>query len=163
MTKPTDSRPSEAAPPARLWTVDEANVRVRGLAEFLPQLKAWVVRLRAVHEELHRLSSFWGRELDSADHPDRELKNRLDTEWANLTRRLEESVAALQAEGIEVKDLDAGLVDFYALQEGELVYLCWQRGEPEVAYYHTLEGGYRSRRPLPGRSRAPAAKAGGSA
>jgi hypothetical protein len=148
----------EPTPPARLWTVDEANARIEGLNELLPQLRGWVARMGEVHAELDRLAEFWGRELDASDHADRELKLRLESEWKNLGRRLEEAVKGLRAEGIEVKEVETGLVDFYSLQDGELVFLCWRRGEPSVGFYHTLTGGFAGRRPLPNRSRSPAAR-----
>ncbi len=129
----------------------------------MPRLRGWVVRLREVHEAAHRLSEFWGKDIDAPDHADHLLKQRLDAEWQNLTRRLEEGVAGLRREGIEVKDLDRGLVDFYGLQDGEVVFLCWQRGEPRVAHYHSLAGSYRTRRPIPGGARPSAASARGSA
>ncbi len=155
-----DSR-SVMPQPAHLWTVAEANQRLPTLNELLPQLRAWVVRLRTVHEEIERLATFWGKEIDSADNPDREQKARLDAEWENLTKRLEEAIGALQTEAIEVKDLDSGLVDFYAVQDNEVVFLCWQRGEEEVGFYHSLDGGYRTRRPIPDRSkRVPHATSG---
>ncbi len=138
--------------PGRLWSVEEANARLEEMHELLPRLRAWVARLRTVHAEIQRLSGFWGREVDAPDHPDRDLKRRLDREWADLTDRLEREVARLQAEGIEVKDLESGLIDFYALLGGEVVFLCWQRGEGEVGFYHTLDGGYRTRRPIAGAS-----------
>jgi hypothetical protein len=111
---------------------------------------------------LKRLQEFWGKELDAPDHADHDRKNQLDAEWANLTQRLEESVESLQREAIELKDLDTGLVDFYGYVGGEVVYLCWLRGEPEVAHYHTLAGGFRARRPLPSVRRATATGPGGS-
>jgi hypothetical protein len=151
-----DGADSPLPQPGRLWTVEEANGHLDELRELLPQLRAWVVRLRKVHDELQRLAAFWGKEIDASDHPDGDLKHRLDVEWTELTARLEEQVARLQAEGIEVKDLESGLLDFYGLQNGEVVFLCWQRGEDEVGFYHTLDGGYRNRRPLPPTSRAPA-------
>lgn len=133
---------------AHRWTVDEANARLPQLDEALPQLRVMVDRLRAVHEEVHRLASFWGPEIDSPDLPDREHKDRLDEEWRRLTQRIEDRVGGLREEGIEIKDLDSGLIDFYGTVEGELVFLCWQRGEDRVAYYHPLSGGYRTRRPI---------------
>jgi len=141
--------PEPALPqPGRLWTVAEANARLAGIRETLPTLRAWVVRLRKLHDELHRLNAFWGREADAPDQPDRELKVRLDDEWKGLTQRLEAEVSRLQGEGIEIKDLDGGLVDFYGLVNGEVVYLCWQRGEDAIGFFHPLDGGYRNRRPL---------------
>lgn len=148
------SRPDPRGSPEvpRLWTVEEANARLPALRELLPRLRGWAVRLGEVHAELARLAQFWGDELASRDHPDHELGERLEVEGHNLGRRLDESIGALHSEGIEVKRLEAGLVDFYALLNGELVFLCWRLDEPEVGYYHSLEGGFAGRRPLPARS-----------
>ena len=57
-------------------------------------------------------------------------------------------VAELESAGVQVKDLDRGLVDFPALRDGEEVLLCWQVGEGEVAYWHGLEEGFAGRKPL---------------
>jgi hypothetical protein len=155
-------RPGASPGPARLWTVDEANARLPGLREVLPQLRTWASRLAEVHAELARLSSFWGEELNARDHPDHGLSGRLEAEWRNLTRRLDESVSALRREGIEVKQLENGLVDFYAMVGEEIVFLCWQLEEPEVGFYHSLQGGFAARRPLPARRRSVPTDARGS-
>jgi len=155
MERPGRSRDEETTEPARLWTVAEANARLGGLEELLPRLKGWVVRLGQVHAELRRLAEFWGSDVDAPDHADHELKNRLDAEWHHLTQRLEEAVASLRAEGIEVKNLETGLVDFYGFQAGEIVFLCWQRGEPSVGFYHPLSTGFRDRRPIPTSEESP--------
>ena len=144
--------------PARLWTVAEANRRIASLGELLPRLRRWALRLVEVHAETARLTAFWGPEVDAADHVDHERKTQLDLEERHLARRLEEAIAALRGEGIEVKDLDRGLVDFYGLVGGELVFLCWEPSETEVGFYHPLDSGYRTRRPLPDHLRAAAAR-----
>jgi hypothetical protein len=151
------ARGRRSSVPARFWTVPEANARLEGLRELLPQLKAWVVRLTKVHDELERLARFWAHEVDSLDNPDRELKLRLDDEWKRLGQRLEAELLELQGEGIELKDLETGLVDFYSKRGGETVFLCWQRGESEVGHWHPLTGNYRTRRPIEGRKNGPAA------
>lgn len=161
---PTE-RPRETSPPVgppRLWTVAEANARLPELEELLPRLQGWVSRLAEVHEERERLATFWGSEADAEDQPDHELKSRLDAEWKHLSRRLDEAVGSLRSEGIEVKDLATGTVDFYAMDEGDLVFLCWQRGEPAVGFCHTLTGGYRTRRPIPGSGRTASARTQGA-
>jgi hypothetical protein len=158
----TDPTPDDLPDPPRLWTAHEANGRIAGLEELLPRLRGWVVRLREVHEQTHRLAGFWGKDVDAPDHVDHALKQRLDAEWQNLTRRLEEAVAGLRKEGIEVKDLESGLVDFYGLEESEVVFLCWQRGETEVGFYHPLSGGFRDRRPITAPARRPAPNARGT-
>jgi hypothetical protein len=162
MERPGRPRDEEATDPPRLWTVAEADARIAGLEELLPRLKGWVLRLGQVHDELKRLSEFWGTDVDAQDHADHELKTRLDAEWHHLTQRLEEAVGALRSEGIEVKNLETGLVDFYSLQGGEVVFLCWQRGESAVGFFHTLTGGYRSRRPIAELGETPSPRAHGS-
>ncbi len=144
---------SERGAPPRLWTVDQANAELPTLRELLPRLKSWASRLGEVHAELARLARFWGEELGARDHPDHGLSGRLEAEWRNLAKRLDEAISSLRAEGIEVKQLETGLVDFYSLQDGELVLLCWRSDEPEVGFYHTLEAGFAGRRPLSARRR----------
>ncbi|HET6657643.1 MAG TPA: DUF2203 domain-containing protein [Gaiellaceae bacterium] len=60
-------------------------------------------------------------------------------------------VADLEAAGVQVKDLDRGLVDFPAQhpESGDLVLLCWHLGEDRVAFWHGLEEGFAGRKPLP--------------
>lgn len=65
-----------------------------------------------------------------------------------LGRRLEELVDKVQKLGVEVKDLDMGLVDFRARRGDAEYYLCWRVGENGIAWWHTLEGGFTGRQPL---------------
>jgi hypothetical protein len=65
-----------------------------------------------------------------------------------LARSIREKVRAIHEMGVEVKDLDMGLVDFPSLREGREIYLCWKIDEPTVAFWHDLDTGFRGRRPL---------------
>ena len=67
-----------------------------------------------------------------------------------LVEELDGIVAEIEASGAHLKDVQLGLVDFPAELDGELVYLCWQFGEPEVAFWHRIGDGFAGRRPLPG-------------
>ncbi|WNR43622.1 DUF2203 domain-containing protein [Paenibacillus roseipurpureus] len=53
-----------------------------------------------------------------------------------------------QKTGIELKDIDTGLVDFPALIDGQEVLLCWKQGEDQIRYYHGKHDGFAGRRPL---------------
>ena len=57
-------------------------------------------------------------------------------------------LSALQEAGIVVRDIDRGLIDFPAIEDGREVYLCWQLGEEQVEYWHELDAGYGGRQPL---------------
>ncbi|OAS16984.1 DUF2203 domain-containing protein [Paenibacillus oryzisoli] len=55
---------------------------------------------------------------------------------------------SFQKTGIELKDIDMGLVDFPAVRNGEEVLLCWKQGEDGIRYYHGEQDGFAGRRPL---------------
>lgn len=67
-----------------------------------------------------------------------------------LAAEITEAVERVNDLGCLVKDVDAGLVDFYALQDGEPVFLCWQFGEPAVSTWHGVEEGFAGRKPIEG-------------
>jgi hypothetical protein len=57
-------------------------------------------------------------------------------------------LVTLEEAGLVVRDIERGLIDFPAIIDGREVYLCWELGEDEVAFWHELEGGYGGREPL---------------
>jgi hypothetical protein len=61
---------------------------------------------------------------------------------------LRDALTELQAGEIVLRDLDRGLVDFPALQDGREIYLCWQEGEDEIEFWHEPEAGFAGRRPI---------------
>ena len=66
-----------------------------------------------------------------------------------VAREIEALLHELAALGVEVKDIDSGLIDFRTQHGGEEAYLCWRLGEGDrIAWWHTLEGGFPARRPL---------------
>ncbi len=61
---------------------------------------------------------------------------------------LQRALGELQAMEIVLRDLERGLVDFPALRDGREIYLCWEEGEDEVAFWHDTDTGYGGREPL---------------
>jgi hypothetical protein len=74
--------------------------------------------------------------------------NKLLGEMALLAMRLETHVKAIQALGVILKDLDAGLVDFLAARNGREIYLCWRYGEERLGFWHELNAGFSGRQPI---------------
>jgi hypothetical protein len=72
---------------------------------------------------------------------------------AALVQRAKDSLQEIDAIGVQVKDLDTGLLDFPCVLEGETVLLCWKRGEPRIAFWHRIEDGFRGRQPIDARFR----------
>jgi hypothetical protein len=67
-----------------------------------------------------------------------------------LALEITNAVERMNDLGCLVKDADAGLVDFYALDDGEPVFLCWQFGEPAISHWHGVEEGFAGRKPIEG-------------
>jgi hypothetical protein len=65
-----------------------------------------------------------------------------------LTQELQEGLRQIAALGIIVQDLGRGLVDFPSYREGREVYLCWIRGEKQIAYWHETNAGFAGRQPV---------------
>ena len=57
-------------------------------------------------------------------------------------------VHRIQDTDVLIKDINTGLLDFPALRDGREVYLCWQYGEEEIAFWHEVEAGYAGRQPI---------------
>lgn len=67
---------------------------------------------------------------------------------AHLADDVRSALAELAALGVECKGLDVGLVDFPAVVDGVPAYLCWQLGEPAVAWWHRRDAGFAGRQLL---------------
>ena len=70
-----------------------------------------------------------------------------------LIQRVKDSLEEIDASGVQVKDLDIGLLDFPCLLEGETVLLCWKRGEERIEFWHRIEDGFAGRQPVDARFR----------
>ena len=64
-----------------------------------------------------------------------------------------ESVAEIDAIGVQVKDLEAGLLDFPCRLDDQVVLLCWRMGETSIEHWHTVEAGFKGRQPVDERFR----------
>ena len=75
-------------------------------------------------------------------------------------KQVRESMAEVDSIGVEVKDLDSGLLDFPCRVDDEVVLLCWRMGEPAIEYWHTVEAGFQGRQPVDEQFRRRAASGG---
>ena len=68
-------------------------------------------------------------------------------------QRVRESVAEIDAIGVQVKDVDTGLLDFPCRVDDQVVLLCWRMGETAIEHWHTIEDGFNGRQPVDERFR----------
>lgn len=131
--------------PGRIFTAREANealALVRPLAEQLVDLRRTWRATHARRTELGALVQGNGGGLGTSDFA--ELEAELDA----LGSEIERCLAQLDEAGVQVKDLDEGLVDFPAVHEGREILLCWRVGEERVAFWHGIEEGFAGRKPI---------------
>jgi hypothetical protein len=126
----------------RLFTVAEANALLPSLIPVLEALRARKADLDTVRTALANLTPAMrenGHGLETV-----ELERRVHL----LIREIGELARRITTHGVELKDLDQGLIDFPARRAGRVVYLCWRLGEEAIAWWHELDGGVRGRQPL---------------
>ncbi len=120
------------------FSLEEAN-------KMLPEIRSKVKRIVRTHRELRKLLESnrplleTARKMGSAPVP------------ANYFRGLERLQADLSEVGdigIQVKDLETGLIDFPTIRDGRTVLLCWRLGENQVGYWHEVDAGYAGRQPV---------------
>src|SRR5262249_5049146 len=120
----------------------------------LPLVKAIVADVvrhyREISERKERLNQIQRSRSKSGRGPDpyseelAQVEIEIDSQVADLQGYIEE----LEKLGVELKDLSRGLIDFRSHMDGREVYLCWQLGEDEVAYWHELDAGFGGRHSL---------------
>jgi hypothetical protein len=73
---------------------------------------------------------------------------KLRADLEGHVQRVRESVAEIDAVGVQVKDLDAGLLDFPCRLDDQVVLLCWRMGETAIEHWHPVDSGFKDRQPL---------------
>jgi hypothetical protein len=63
-------------------------------------------------------------------------------------QRAKDTLAEIDSIGVQVKDLDTGLLDFPCVVEDKVILLCWKLGEKGITHWHGMEEGFRGRKPV---------------
>jgi hypothetical protein len=129
----------------RFYDLDEANATIlelEAIVSVLAEQRTDLIRLR--DHALARSSAAGGAEEPLSDEDLRLLRLRMQ----GLVDQMAAGVARIDQLGLTLRDIESGLVDFPALVAGRQIWLCWRRGESSVDWWHELESGFGSRRPL---------------
>jgi hypothetical protein len=126
----------------RLFTVNEANDLLPKLRPLVEQILENIRRLKGASESVIR------REQLDADAPNLMDRLRQDGEIAKLIGQVQGWVDEINAYGCTCKGVEQGLIDFPCMLGAEVVFLCWQLGEPQVVFWHRIEDGFAGRKPL---------------
>ena len=125
----------------RVYTIEQANDLIPQVRAVLLQLAVEQRRLDASHAEMHR-------QLDANGDPAAAAAAvRQEAEVGEIREGLRTLLVHLGEMGVELRDVEMGLVDFPGERDGQPVWLCWRLADPSVAFWHGTDEGYASRKP----------------
>jgi len=119
------------------YTRDEAR-------KMLPQVRVWLGELEGFHRVIQDCDEYLGKAMEKGDELGGEMVNR----YVKALAGAKEVLVKFGNREIQIKDVDRGLVDFPAYVGGKEVFLCWEKGEDDIEYWHDLTTGYGGREPL---------------
>ena len=127
----------------KLFSLDDANA-------LIPQLELVMEKMQRLGMKVREEIATLARERGQPGLPDLSTRQllRLRPSLRPLFEEMAQAVQEIEKHGCHFKGLELGLVDFPAELDGEIVELCWQYGEKELAFYHRRDEGFAGRRPL---------------
>ena len=128
----------------KFYTLQEANAMLPRLTTLLQELQTHGAQLSRIGTQQALIRRKIGGNGHHVEQEDAELQRA----ERPIEQALQSALALLAEWDIELKDLARGLVDFPAMREGRQIFLCWELGEPEVAFWHETDTGYSSRQPV---------------
>ena len=130
----------------RTFTLDEAHELLPVLESLLRQAIGGKKLIEEIDKELkdvaHRVFLTGGMLL-----PLVRLARR-KAEREKTAQQVKDAVSEINATGVQVKDLDIGLLDFPCVVDGHTVLLCWKLGEKKITHWHGIQEGYAGRKPI---------------
>ena len=121
----------------RHYSLDEANASLPAVAQLLERLRS--ARRRLSDSEARDALSEAGP-TNGGGEPGRTVSEAF--------LALRDGLVELRDREVVLRDLERGLVDFPAIREGREIYLCWEEGEEEIAFWHEPDTGFAGRKPL---------------
>ena len=130
----------------KTFTLEEAHALLPVLRSLLKRAMEAKELIERVEKELqdlkHRIMLSGGLMVGIA------AVARSRAERDKALQEVKDTLAEIDAIGVQVKDLDIGLLDFPCVVGDEIVLLCWKYGEEKIEFWHGLEEGFRGRKPI---------------
>ena len=117
---------------------------VQEAKELLPQVEKWLEILAQLRDQLRKLDSLLKDRLKTGA----DLGGQSVNKQVQSIAKFQQVLSEFRSREIQIKDLDRGLIDFPHLRAGKEVFLCWEKGEEDIGYWHALDAGFRGRKPL---------------
>jgi hypothetical protein len=122
----------------RYFTLQEANEVLNLIRPLMDEVQA--IRVKILKNQPEAWPAI---EKSAGNGGNRALSNMVQD-----FEKFDALIHRIQDTDVLIKDINLGLLDFPALKDGREVYLCWQYGEEDIAFWHEIETGYAGRQPI---------------
>lgn len=119
------------------YTLDEARA-------LLPEVRIWLEKLSGLRERLRQQEERLKDLLSKGEDVGGTTVNR----WAATVADVRDLLREFESRQIQIKDVDRGLIDFPAIIGNKEVFLCWEKDEEDIEFWHDLDSGYAGRERL---------------
>jgi hypothetical protein len=130
----------------RTFTLDEAQSLLPVLESLLRAAIGGKKIMEEVEAEMQSLSHRIF--LNGGTHVDVAAVARRKAERVKAEQRAKDALAEIDSIGVQVKDLEIGLLDFPCEVDGRVVLLCWRTGESSITHWHGADEGFAGRKPI---------------
>ena len=138
-------KPMDEMEQLKVFKVEEASRLIPKLSELITAAQAKQREILAKEVEIDTLELLHPGEEEGKLSPEVAREVEIYNDGVNDFYSL---IDEIHETGCFLKDIETGLVDFYAMYQGRVVYLCWKLGEPEISFWHEVGRGYAYRQPL---------------
>ena len=126
------------------YSIEEANA-------ILPQVRAVLLQLAVEKGRLEKavaaLAAHSDESAGNGNVAHADAMARSEAEMSEIGGGMRALVEHLESLGVELRDLEQGLVDLPGERDGRPVWLCWRLAEAEIGHWHALDEGFTSRQP----------------
>ncbi len=134
---------------SKVFTLSEAQTLLPVVEALMRKAQAAGLQAGMLEREMQSLNQRIF--MSGGMHVDVAKAARRRAERERSLQEVRDTLAELEEIGVQVKDLDKGLLDFPSVMDGQEVLLCWKLGESEIGFWHTADEGFAGRKPLDGR------------
>lgn len=131
----------------KFFTVEEAEKLVGFLESTFERIKRNKQQFLWLQEEIAILKLIVQCGSDDKNADAVQL-NEKTIKYKTVSREIEKDIATIEETGCILRDVDKALVDFFSIQTGTVVFLCWKKGEDSIKYWHSIHDGIAGRQLL---------------
>ena len=125
------------------YTLEEARALLPRIRSVLLQLATERHRYEAAHAAMHEHMRGNGDPV----HRGEQLR-RQEVLSAQIQEGMDALISHLESLGIQLRDVENGLVDIPTQRDGQQAWFCWRLADAELAFWHTTREGFANRKPV---------------